>query len=126
MAMVSPAGDGISAEPPAPELCVRGGDACYLCGLSIVSGELALVYRDERFWDQAFLYHARCWADADLPAKSGAGASRPAPAVELPAAPCQGCRAPIESGDLVVREWVREGRGVRIYHAPCARRDDRG
>lgn len=125
--MVNAAGDSMSAPPPAPapELCVRGGAACYLCGLSIVNGEIAVVYRDERFWEQTFLYHARCWADADLPAKSAAGAPRPAPAIELPATPCLGCRAPIETGDLIVREWVREGRGVRIFHARCVPRGDR-
>lgn len=126
--MVSAAGDGMSAPPPAPapELCVHGGEACYLCGLSMVSGEMAVVYRDERFWEQQFIYHARCWADADLPAKSAAGAPRPAPVVVLSATPCLGCHAPIEAGDLIVREWVRGGRGVRIYHARCAPRDDRG
>jgi len=125
--MVSAAGDSMGALPPAPvpELCVRGGDACYLCGRSVVTGESAIVYRDDRFWEQTFLYHAHCWADADLPAKSAADGPRPVPAVELPPTPCLGCHAPIEAGDLIVREWVREGRGVRIYHARCVPRRDR-
>jgi hypothetical protein len=98
---------------------VRGGVSCYLCGIPLASGDLAIVYRDARFWDQLFFYHAGCWNESDLTAKSSDSLPVPAPAVELPEGYCLVCRAPIETGDLVVREWVREGRGVRIYHAHC-------
>lgn len=127
--MASAPGDNMSAplpHHPTPELCVRGGAACYLCGMPLANGESAVIYRDDRFWEQSFLYHARCWEEADLPAKSGAAPQlAPAPAVELPETRCLACHAPIEVGDLVVREWVRGGRGVRIYHAQCVREERR-
>ncbi len=108
------------AVPPGPEreLCVRSGVCCYLCGVPVGNGDPVLIYRDARFWDQLFFYHVSCWDEADLPAKSQGAAVR-APAVELPEVSCLGCHAPIEVGDLVQREFVREGRGVRIYHARC-------
>jgi len=100
---------------------LRGGECCYVCGISLSSGDAAVCYRDRRFWDQSFCYHAGCWADAGLHQESmGPEALVRGLAVELAAVPCLVCHKTIESGELIRREWVREGKGVRIVHARCS------
>lgn len=100
---------------------MRAGAQCYLCERPIQDGDPVVVYHDTRFWEQALVYHATCWQDADLPAKAYPDSVCEAPAFELPAAAgCPVCGEPIEDGDSVVRTCgAKRRRGGKVYHGRC-------
>lgn len=105
---------------------MRGGVGCYLCEQPLRSGEPLVLYFDTRFWEQAVVYHAACWAEADLAAKGDSRESViEAPAIELPETDCSTCGMPIEAGELVVgterRPKTRRVAGLVVlyHHARC-------
>lgn len=118
-------------------LCVRGGVGCYLCERPLRSGDRLVLFFDSRFWEQAVVYHAACWAEADLDAKGDSpGSVVEAPAIELPETDCATCGMPIEAGELVIGVEQRPrivrrvaGLVVLYHHARCYepfRAHDRG
>jgi hypothetical protein len=95
---------------------------CYLCEQRLLTGEMMVLYRDTRFWEQSVLYHADCWEEADLAAKlEGRKSVIEAAAVELPEIDCVTCGQSIEPGDLIylVERGRGRGRVVRYHHARC-------
>lgn len=113
-------------------IATRGGETCYLCELPVRAGDPAVFYYDAAFWETGFLYHERCWNEAELAAKQyGDDAVRHGAAIVLPEVTCARCGELVEVGDVVVR--VRGGtRGgetegfsvlPRVLHERC---DDAG
>jgi hypothetical protein len=108
---------------PEPErgVCVREGIACYICEQAVGDGERIVLYHDDRFWQQAFAYHASCWTDADLAAKDyGADALIEGKALILPEGRCAGCGGAIGDGMRAVRVAAGGRRRIKlVYHARC-------